>query len=152
MRSFKLLTTATFALFTLMFFASAATAQNSVPRYLHALSNLRMAREWIKADHRPNTPGRDFETARRHSIDEIDRAIHDIKQAVHDDGANSNFTPPPQVNANPEGPLRTALELLEAAHSDLAMGVDPPETRGLQVRSLECVAEARRTLSHLIGN
>jgi len=111
---------------------------------------LRMARAWLESAHPP--AGSDLDIARRHAIDEISRGIDDIKRAVRDDGANSNFTPPPQVGGNPADPMRSALRLLDVAHKDLATGTDAPENRGLQARSIERVVEARRAIAHVIGN
>jgi len=148
MRGFKVLTAATFALVTLMFCAPAATAQNNVPGYLHALSNLRMARAWIKADRNSSL---EFRQAKSHAVGEIEKCIADIRAAVQDDGANANFTPPPQVGGDPNLPLRTAINLLRAAHDDVAAGADVPAHAGLQPRILSRIDESWRSLSHMIG-
>jgi hypothetical protein len=145
MRSFKNLALAASALFALLLIAAATPAQAQGPRYLHALSDLRQARGWLKADGRPQ-----FNDQRRHAISEIDHAIDEVKKAARDDGKNPDFTPPPQSEGNPGAPVRSALKLLDEARNDVASGQDSPENMGLQVRALQHIDAARPWLQQIV--
>ena len=96
MRSFKSLMAAAFALLTFLALAPATLAHAQFPAYLHAISDLRTAREYLKMDTRPHTAG-----ARDYAIKEISRAIVEMKNAARDDGKNPDFTPPPQSPRTP---------------------------------------------------
>jgi hypothetical protein len=144
MRMFKTLTTAAFGLSACLLFALGTPAQAQHPRYLHALSNLREARELLQTDTRPG-----FIRARDHAIEEIDRAIDEVKAAVRDEGRNPHHTPPP-AGGDPNRPMRSALNLLNDAHQDIASGTDETGHRGLQERALRHIDEARQALEHAI--
>jgi len=73
------------------FMAVASPARAQEPHYLHALSDLRTARDYI---HSTNTLRGDV---RHHAIDEINKAIDEIKHAAWDDGKNTQFAPPAQA-------------------------------------------------------
>jgi hypothetical protein len=146
MRRFKLLTATAFALLALVFLASPIPSHAQEPRYLHALSNLRQARAWLQFDHNPNSAD-----ARHHAVDEIDAAIKEVKMAAHDDGRDTNFTPPPDARAEGGGPSRSAQRLLEEASDDIKFGRDNPENAGLQVRARQHITEAIYIL-HNMGN
>jgi hypothetical protein len=147
MRSLKSLITATFALLTLVFLVPAVPAHAQFPAYLHAISDLRSARAYLQQDTRPQ-----FEGHRHRAIDEISRAIDDMKKAAVDDGKNLGSTPPPQSGGNPGAPIHTALRLLEEARRDVASGADSPENRGLQVRSLQHIDKAQEELHHILDS
>src|SRR5277367_5817042 len=65
------------------------------PHYLHALSDLRMARAFLNQGAVPNVT-QDQSVA----TEEITQAIQEIRRASIDDGKDPNFNPP--VDAPPE--------------------------------------------------
>ena len=144
MRMFNKLAAAVFGLSAFLIFALGTPAQAQRPHYLHALSNLREARELLQTD---NRPGARFE--RERAIEEIDRAIEEVKAAVRDEGMNPHRTPPP-AGGDPNRPLRSALTLLDDARRDIASGTDETGHIGLQERALHHVDEARHALDHAI--
>jgi len=91
MRILKLLPSAALALLALVFLAPATSAHAQGPAYLHALSDLRSARAYLQYDTRPAYAG-----VRDRAIEQIDKAINDVKTAAMDDGKNPWHTPPPQ--------------------------------------------------------
>src|SRR5262249_12547508 len=64
-------------------------ADNAHPAYLHALTDLRMARFLLERPARP-----DVKWDENRAIREIDAAIKEIKEASIDDGKNINEHPP----------------------------------------------------------
>jgi hypothetical protein len=145
MRSHNSLSAAALSLFAFLLFAPASPAHAQMPAYLHAISDLRTAREYLQQDTRPQ-----FEGIRHHAIEEISRAIDDMKKAAVDDGKNPHHTPPPQSQGDPRAPIHSALRLLNEAYGDVARGQDAPQNTGLQRRSLEHIDKARRSLDELI--
>ena len=142
MRMFKQLTAAAFGLSAFLLFALGTPAQAQRPHYLHALSNLREARELLQTDTRPGFMG-----ARDRAIEEIDRDIHEVSAAVRDEGRNPHHAPP-AAGGDPNRPMRSALNLLNEARGDIASGTDETGHRGLQMRALQHIDEARHTLEH----
>jgi hypothetical protein len=142
MRSFKSLMAAAFALLTFLALAPATLAHAQFPAYLHAISDLRTAREYLKMDTRPHTAG-----ARDYAIKEISRAIVEMKNAARDDGKNPDFTPPPQSGGNPGWPIHTAEKLLREARRDVDHGRDMPENAGLRERSVDHIDKALQALA-----
>jgi len=145
MRSLKSLTSAAMALPAILLFASASTAHAEKPAYLHAISDLRTAREYLQQDTRPR-----YAEVRNNVIVEIGKAIDDMKRAAVDDGKNPNHTPPPQSEGDPRIPVRSAIKLLEEARHDVEHGRDVPENEGLQVRSLQHIDNARHALEEIV--
>jgi hypothetical protein len=130
-----------FALLTLAGLAPAPQAQAQMPAYLHAISDLRAAREYLRTDARPRSAA-----AREAAIQEISRAIDEIKIAARDDGKNPFFTPPPQ-GGDPAWPLHSAVRLLREARHDVDHGFDLPENRGLRERSVQHIDRALELLT-----
>jgi hypothetical protein len=85
------------------------------PRYLSAISNLRYARALL---YRPDW--RDVMRDQRAAVDEIDHAIGEAKRAAIDDGKNIDDHPPVDARGGWEGRFRKAMEVLDAAMSDLS--------------------------------
>jgi hypothetical protein len=144
MRILKSLVAVSCALMAVAVFATAtpAKAQNE-PHYLQALSELRSARDYIQWD-----KGQ-FNGARRHAVDEINKAIEEIKHAAWDDGKNTMFAPP---SAQGPGwmPLHQAQKWLLEANKHIQEGVDTPANTGLRDRAFAHTEEARHTLSALL--
>ena len=145
MRIVKSLATAVFGLLAFLFFAMGTPAQAQRPHYLHALSNLRQARSLLQSDGRPGVG-----IERNHAIEEIDRAIREVRAAARDAGRDTRFTPPPTTQGDPDRPLRSALTLLDDARRDVAAGLDAPEDRGLQARALRHIDEARSAVGRAL--
>jgi hypothetical protein len=143
MTRFKFLASAALAVLSLAIFAQPAQAQQ--PQYLHALSNLRMARAWLKAmDGNPS-----FSDRRHETIEEINHAIDEIKKACRDDGKNDSWTPPPQSPARPD-PYITAYHLLIDAHNNVSAGVDQPQSMGQQAKALHHIDQARDNVHEIV--
>src|SRR6202142_3338641 len=86
------------------------------PAYLHALTDLRHARahlgQFAATEH--------MDREEQHAIDEIDKAIGEIKRAAIDDGKNLEDHPPADAHMDRRGRFHRALELLDKAHNDIA--------------------------------
>ncbi|MDR3773881.1 MAG: hypothetical protein P4L26_11070 [Terracidiphilus sp.] len=143
MRILTSLTAAACALMAAAFLVTAAPVQAQEPNYLRALSDLRTARDYIQFDHRA-----EYGDERRHAIDEIDKAIAEIKRAAWDDGKNTRFAPPSGVT-DPWYPLIQANRALEQARTNISQGVDTPENNGLRERALMHAVAANRIVSEL---
>jgi len=112
------------------------------PAYLHALSDLRLARAYLN-------DGWAWEAVRRdddHAIHEIDAAIREIKHAAIDDGKDLADHPPIDVHLGWHDRFARANELLAKAHHDLDHAEDVPESRGLRDRALLHIDEAHNTV------
>ncbi len=125
--------------------ASAQQVPGPHPAYLHALSDLRLARAYLDRIAWPPVQ-RDEE----HAIREIDAAIGEIKRASIDDGKDLADHPPIDVRMRPDGRFRKALELLDKAHNDTARAEDVPQARGLRDRALHHIDEAHGTVDDAI--
>jgi len=116
------------------------------PRYLSAIANLRYARALLW---RPDF--RDVMRDQRAAIDEIDHAIAEAKRAAIDDGKNIDDHPPVDTRGGWEGRFRKAMEILDAAQSDLSFaeanrGAEPwrDAARANVERARALVAKAMR--------
>jgi hypothetical protein len=116
------------------------------PAYLHALTDLRHARAHLDK----LTPNDRIDNEEQHAIDEIDKAIGEIKHASIDDGKNLNDHPSVDAHLGHRGRYHRALELLDKAHNDIAREEDDPSVRGLRDRALRHIDEAHRIVDHLI--
>jgi hypothetical protein len=123
--------------------APKATAQPE-PHYLQALSELRTARDFIQYD--KGAPGGDV---RHHAVDEINKAIDEIKHAAWDDGKNTKFAPPAQ-GAGGWAPIHEAYHHVELARARVDEGVDGPQNNGLRGRIIMHLDESARALHHLL--
>jgi AcrR family transcriptional regulator len=141
MCNLKSLCSAALALLTFLLLAPASVAHAQFPAYLHALSDLRSARAYLQYDTRPSWAGH-----RAHAIEQIDKAINDIKVAARDDGKNPWHTPPPQSGGSAGWPIHSAVKLLREARGDVDHGRDLPENHGLRERSVEHIDKALREL------
>jgi hypothetical protein len=145
MRSLKGLMAVACALAAAVYFAAATPAHAQEPHYLHALSDLRTARDYIQSDHR-----HEFGHERHLAVDEINKAIDEIKHAAWDDGKNTKWAPPAQPDTDPWHPMHEAVNSLDSARRDVMQGVDRPENNGLRDRATMHIDEARRTLHDVI--
>jgi hypothetical protein len=125
--------------------ASAQQVPGPHPAYLHALSDLRMARAYLDQIAWPPVQ-HDEEQA----IRQIDAAIGEIKRASIDDGKNLEDHPPIDAHMRPDGRFRKALELLDKAHNDTARAEDVPQARGMRDRAIVHIDEAHSTVDDAI--
>ena len=121
-------------------FAAAPPAHAQEPHYLHALSDLRTARNYIEFDRR-----NEYSNERRHAVEEIDKAISEIKRAAWDDGKNTQFAPPASMT-DPWYPIHEAKSALVRARKNIALGIDTPQNAGLRDRALMHLDVANRIL------
>jgi|SRR5580698_1677397 hypothetical protein len=115
------------------------------PAYLHALSDLRLARAYLEEVSDPAVKG-----DAHHAIGEIDKAIDEIKHASIDDGKDLHDHPPIDAGIPPRGRFHKALDLLHSAHNDCAHAEDVPQARDLRDRALMHIDYARDTVNNAI--
>lgn len=144
MRTVKTLAATAFALLLSLFVLS-APAKAQQPHYGHALSNLRQARALLDQDTRPG-----FREEKNRAADEIEQAIREVKEAMHDEGRDTHSTPPPAAGGDPERPMRSAMALLDDAAHNMTSGEAPHGLREMQERTLRHINEARRILGHAL--
>ncbi len=116
------------------------------PAYLHALTDLRHARAHLESP----TATYHMDKEEQHAIEEIDKAIDEIKRASIWDGKNLNDHPPVDAHMDRAGRFRRAMELLDKAHNDIAREEDDPAVRGLRNRAIHHIDEAHHIVDHLI--
>jgi hypothetical protein len=145
MHLLKTLSAAACALLALAAIGAATPAQaQQEPHYLAALSELRTARDYIQSDERPQ-----FKGERHHAVDEINKAIAEIKHAAWDDGKQTKYAQS-QGAANAWTPMHQAEHFLDGARAHVAQGVDTPANTGLRDRALMHIDEAERTIGNII--
>jgi len=129
-----------FASLALALSAGSALAQplpGAHPGYLHALTDLRTARWFLY--HQPGDAG--VFVHEDAGIDEIDKAIGELKHASIDDG--KDLGDHPRVDTKEHGSrLLKAIETLRQARADISGEEDNPEARGLRHRALEHIDHA----------
>lgn len=116
------------------------------PAYLHALTDLRHARAHLES------PAATYhmDKEEQHAIEEIDKAIDEIKRAAIWDGKNLNDHPPVDARMDRAGRFHRAMELLDRAHNDIAREEDDPSSRGLRNRAIHHIDEAHHIVDHLV--
>jgi len=111
------------------------------PAYLHALADLRHARAHVDHDKRGG-----LQAEEKAAVDEIDRAIGDIKKAAIDDGKDLNDHPPIDAKLDHAGLLHKALALLDKAKNDISEDEDNNFGQGLRQRALDHVEKSKHHL------
>jgi hypothetical protein len=119
-------------LLLVLLFSGCVTQPSRHPAYLHALTDLRTAR-WM-LEHRPGDAA--VSAREDEAINEIDRAIGELKSAAIDDGRNIHDHPTADVPNDYRGRLHRAAELLRRARADMAREEDNPAARGLRDRAI----------------
>ena len=145
MRILRSLAAAVCALATLAVLATATPAQAQEPHYLQALSELRTARDYIQFDHRPG-----WGPQRHEAVEEINKAIDEIKHAAWDDGKNTLFAPPAAGVTDPWAPMHEAIRHLDSAMDRTKQGVDRPENTGLRDRAVKHIYEAHQIVEGIL--
>ena len=115
------------------------------PAYLHALTDLRHARAHLEN----LAPTYHMDKEEQHAIEEIDRAIDEIKRASIDDGKNLNDHPPIDAHLTRSDRFKKALELLDAAHHDVSLEEDEAKSQGLQGKVIANIDQAHRIVEKL---
>ena len=139
------------AAFALPLFASTlalADMPGRHPHYIHALSDLRAA-QW-QIDHRRPEDGemREDELV---ASDEVAAAIHSASTAAAADAKDLGWNPPPDAPPAYDGRLHAAIDLLQAAHNDLALPEDDPVARNQQRLALLRVDAALHAAARAVG-
>jgi hypothetical protein len=124
---------------------SEANAQGRHPHYLHALSDLRLARAYLDR----LTPSEHIDDEQMHAIREIDAAIQEIKKASIDDGKDIHDHAPIDAHIEPRGRFANAHAALTSALNDVDKEEDDPATKGLQFRALEHIRHAGEIVQHI---
>jgi hypothetical protein len=138
-----------FALFAVAAFVAApsqAQERGKHPAYLRALDDLRLMRAYIQ----PDSPNERVDEESQHAIDEIDAAIHEIKEASIEDGKDLNYHPPIDANIGPGGRFRKAREAGTAAWHDVDKEEDNGFARGLKHRALDHIEKANHIVDHIM--
>jgi hypothetical protein len=108
------------------------------PAYLHALSDLRLARSLLER----RGGDRAMKWDERAAIASIDRAIGDIRQAAIDDAKNPQDHPAVDAREPRAGRLHRALAALRAAREDIGKEEDNAFANGLRARGLRNIDDA----------
>jgi hypothetical protein len=104
-------------------FAPCALARH--PAYLHARSDLRTARAFLRVTEEPNVT-RNLREAER----EVNEALREVNRAAYMDGKNMEAEPPVDTSLDRRGRFHRIMALLRSARSDVDQEEDNPEARG----------------------
>ena len=110
------------------------------PAYLHALSDLRMARALL------TRPTRDAEVKwdENRAIAKLNAAVREINEAAIDDGKPIDDHPPIDARLRHRDRIRAAIELLDRAARDIEEREDNGFARGLRGRAVGHIRDAAR--------
>jgi hypothetical protein len=87
---------------------------------------------------------------KRHpALDEINKAIEEIKHAAWDNGTNTRFAPPAAPDTDPWQPMKMASHWLAEARKQIN-DIPDQQNQGLQARATQHIAEARNTIDTII--
>jgi hypothetical protein len=117
------------------------------PYFLHALTDLRVARAHLEKPARPQVAW-DEKTA----IHAVDDAINEIKKAAIDDGKPLGDHPPVDVALDHAARLHRALELLRKAREDIEHHESNDFARGLRARAVGHINRAINFTEQGIAN
>ena len=134
------------ATLALVLSASAKPVPDRHPAYLHALADLRHARAYLA-----HPDSGEMKAPEKNAIDEIDKAIAEIKAAAIDDGKNLEDHPGLDSHLRWVGRLNKAAALLDKAHDDVAKEEDNAEAQGLQARVLGHIGKAHKHVQEAIS-
>jgi hypothetical protein len=117
---------------------SEAQGQERHPHYLRALSDLRLARGYLDR----LTPNERIDEDQQRAINEIDKAIDEIRHASIDDGKDIRDHAPIDARIEPRDRFAKAHEALQAAMGDVRQAEDDPRTRALQGQAMDKIRRA----------
>src|SRR5262249_17862267 len=115
------------------------------PAYLHALSDLRVARAMLE---RPAKP--DVKWDEQNAIREIDAAITEIKGAAIDDGKPLSDHPAIDANLHHRDRLKQAMELLRKSAKDVEEREDNNFAKGLRGRAVGHIHNAEHAVHEAV--
>jgi hypothetical protein len=124
---------------------SIADAPGRHPAYLHAITDLRDAR--ANLEHLSSDP---VDHREEHAIENIDRALDEIKRAAIMDGKDIKDHMPVDAHLMRRDRFHKAMELLDKAKADVMGEEDQPDTRGLQMRVINHINAARHDVHEAI--
>jgi tetratricopeptide (TPR) repeat protein len=125
---------------------SGADAPGKHPFYLHALSDLRLARAHLEQV----TPKDVVGAQEKQAIGEIDAAMREIRAASIDDGKDLKDHPPIDAKLSKSDRYNQALQLLKQVEGDLNQEEDDQDVQGLQKRAMQHVGTAEQTVMAII--
>jgi hypothetical protein len=137
---------AAISLTLLMPLASLADVPGRHPGYLHAMQDLRSARNHLNHPDHTNV-----EADENRAIREIDACIGDLEKASWMDHKNRFEPVLPDAGMDFKGRLHKALELLQKAHSDMDKEEDDPAAVGFRDRANKHVDRAIGFTRRAIG-
>jgi hypothetical protein len=117
------------------------------PGYLHAISDLRLAKRLLSREDAPKVEGDEHRAIR-----EIDACIHDLTQASWYDEKGVASLPHPDSGMDWSGRLHKALDVLRKAHGDMDKEEDDPAAVGFQIRAIKHVDRAIGFTRRAIGD
>jgi hypothetical protein len=119
------------------------------PRYLHALSDLRLARAHVARVMAVTPNGRMYAEEGR-ALDQIDHALTEVTDLAADTGKSLNDQPAVDQRQAPADHMRAALQLLDEAQRDVDEHESDPRLHELKHRAVQYIEEARRAVRHAI--
>jgi hypothetical protein len=136
-----------FVLIALLVFASCTVIVKGDgerhPAYLHALSDLRLARAFLDR----LTPDMQQDATETAAIAQINAAIKDIKEAAAEDGKNLNDHPPVDKRLARADRFTKTLELLNKVFNDINREEDNVFAKELKKSALGHINKARNILN-----
>jgi tetratricopeptide (TPR) repeat protein len=110
------------------------------PAYLHALTDLRMARALLER------PAHNIEVKwdENRALGQIDAAIREIRDAAIDDNKPLGDHPPIDARQHHRDRIRTAIELLDKAARDIEQREDNRFAKGMRDRAIGHIRDAVR--------
>ena len=122
--------------------AAPAPAPGAHPAYLHALSDMRVARALLRGWTNPLIFG-----LVQQAVGEIEAAINDITEAAITDGKNIDDHPPIDAALANRNRLLRSWELLNKAYSDIDQRETNPADMALRSKALGHISKARQDLN-----
>jgi hypothetical protein len=120
-------------------------AVNEHPAYLHAITDLRLARALLEKPARP-----DVKWDEQNAIREIDGALKEIKEAAIDDGKPLSDHPAVDAKLNHRDRLKQAMELLRKSAKDVEEKEDNAFAKGLRGRAVGHIHNAEHAVHEAV--
>ena len=117
------------------------------PHYLHALSDMKYARNLIQRPDDANVMADEHR-----ALEELNAAINEISTAAREDWKPVNDHPPVDANLDRPGRLHEAINILNKAQQDLSQEEDDRNARSLRNQALRHLAVARNFVRKAVGD
>ena len=111
--------------------------------YMQAYVSLLQARALLDQEKRS-----ELRDAKKRAASEVDAAIAQMQQMLHQGGPAPRVTLPPPPKNDPDAALRTALSLLNQAVEKILLTKTPEPMRNGQAALLRHIEEARQAINH----